>query len=747
MSVRIKITALAVISILLSVILITIVAVSSFDKALAKSSEVQLENMIKDKSEILSTLFNSYGVLLKSLSTSKEIKDSLVGFSDSFYKIEKEVKVDQEILVEELIVHYDNYYLNKVDYNLAGTTRRLTDQYMPYTLSGKIAQKIFILDNPHKIGEKNELSFDPKYEFISYMKEHDIHHPTLNRFLKEFGLYDILIVNMKGDIVYSTYKEKDFATNLRRDVYKLSPLGRAYFRGLKAEEGTMVFEDFSYYEPSFNESAAFISSPIFVDGKVQGTLILQLPLNNMNTLLSNTIAGETNEVYLVGKDFKMKTELRFKDQLGSDFDKETGTAIGIYEMENEYVKDALVGKQGTAYYKNYIGRESLMAYAPINIYGTSWAIIGEISIKEVTKEKSTVVKDILLIGIFISLLAIAIIFIFVDKFMGKPLTYIIDTTRDISSGEGDLTQRVIITNEKDEFGNLGKNVNKFISTIQSLINDVKDLGETSRGVSRSITKVSNIISERIKSENGTLSLISKTGKTISINLADTTANIKETKNIIIDSNHILGEAKEEIGQLARKVGVASDNQKMLSEKLSILSENAEKIKDVLFVIDDIADQTNLLALNAAIEAARAGEFGKGFAVVAYEVTKLADKTQESLGDVNKIVTIVLDEMKDAVQLVRKSATSISELSVVSSDASRKITDTSENMEESVVIIEKTVQAAVDSAIKTSDIIEKIQQISKLSNENIGNVNELSETAEVLHHGGEKLYKKLSFFKS
>ena len=169
--------------------------------------------------------------------------------------------------------------------------------------------------------------------------------------------------------------------------------------------------------------------------------------------------------------------------------------------------------------------------------------------------------------------------------------------------------------------------------------------------------------------------------------------------------------------LAKKVNLASEGQKNLSTKFAQLSENAEKIKDVLFVIDDIADQTNLLALNAAIEAARAGEFGRGFAVVAFEVTKLADKTQESLADVNKIVTIVLNEMKEAVILMQKSSASINELSIVSSDTSKKITDTASNIHKSVTTIEKTVLTAVDATNRTTHIIDQIQQIVKFAGEN------------------------------
>jgi len=128
---------------------------------------------------------------------------------------------------------------------------------------------------------------------------------------------------------------------------------------------------------------------------------------------------------------------------------------------------------------------------------------------------------------------------------------------------------------------------------------------------------------------------------------------------IVNASQMVSSLSEQIYLVAAQSrGEVSSALQRLLEIREVVTDSAAKVTELeqaslqidrfVETITAIARQTNLLALNAAIEAARAGEHGRGFAVVASEVRKLAERSQESAGQIQAIVGEIQAETNSTI---------------------------------------------------------------------------------------------------
>ena len=135
--------------------------------------------------------------------------------------------------------------------------------------------------------------------------------------------------------------------------------------------------------------------------------------------------------------------------------------------------------------------------------------------------------------------------------------------------------------------------------------------------------------------------------------AEADASSRRTEAVSIS----LAEASTQIMASARAIERSAQRQGEWVDLIVELDRRAKDIGDITRVVSRLADQTNLLALNAAIEAARAGAEGRGFAVVADEVRTLAEASDVSAREVQKLTQAIQSDVVEVRDQLSRAAAS------------------------------------------------------------------------------------------
>jgi methyl-accepting chemotaxis protein len=368
-----------------------------------------------------------------------------------------------------------------------------------------------------------------------------------------------------------------------------------------------------------------------------------------------------------------------------------------------------------------------------------------------------VVMIITVIGLLVSLL----FGFLVRRSITAPVNDLVDMSKDIAQGEGDLTKRIMVTG-KDELGELSTWFNMFLKRLNNMVSEIKKHAANINVSSQEMALGNQDLSNRTNQQSSSLEETATAMEEINSIVQNNAEDAKNANEItqkaqisVVDSRTELLDAVNNSIEMNQDMlqNLQSTNKDVVSAMEEIM-ESSKKIEGIITLMNDIAFQTNLLALNASVEAARAGEHGKGFAVVASEVRKLAHRSSKASTEIGVLIQTSLGHINSGRNLVKDGEEGMDEmrtkidtmLNNLKSESDSNLNGILTSVKEVSEVMENIKVASEEQAEGVDQINKSIADMDRITQENSALVEQNTTASQHMAQEAEKLQKLLNTFK-
>ncbi|ROL70271.1 methyl-accepting chemotaxis protein [Pseudomonas chlororaphis] len=310
----------------------------------------------------------------------------------------------------------------------------------------------------------------------------------------------------------------------------------------------------------------------------------------------------------------------------------------------------------------------------------------------------------------------------------RPLATLKDAAARVASG--DLSQTIEVLG-RDEITDVQLSVQTMQNTLRETLQGIQGSATQLAAAAEELQAVTEGTAQGIHRQNDEMQMAATAVTEMSAAVDEVADNAGRTSNASREAMELSDGGRQQVVRTRDTIDQLSGKLNQTTTTVLRLADEVSNIGGVLDVIRSIAEQTNLLALNAAIEAARAGDAGRGFAVVADEVRNLAQRTQVSTQEIERMISAIQSATQEGVTEMQQSGEFAARSQTMASEADQALTLIAARITEINGMNLVIASAAEEQAQVAREVDRNLVAIRDISEQSTAGAQQTSEASEEL----------------
>ncbi|MBT6361549.1 MAG: methyl-accepting chemotaxis protein [Rhodospirillales bacterium] len=296
--------------------------------------------------------------------------------------------------------------------------------------------------------------------------------------------------------------------------------------------------------------------------------------------------------------------------------------------------------------------------------------------------------------------------------------------------------------------------------VEGINHAVQVMSENLKQLTGNIREASIKVSTTVRQITGAISSLTSAAAEQAAAINQTTSTLEEikaTSNQTLLKAQALGETADRTSEegdrgeekLQQTVGAMQsirEKVQAIADTNLELSEQTKQIGQITAAVNNISHQSKMLSINASIEAAKAGEAGKGFSVVAEEIGNLAEQSEESTGQVEKILESIQAATSRALMATEEGTNEVDQGVELVEQTSEIMVTLSEAIHETGTSCQQIVAAVRQESVGIEQIATAMNDINEATTQSLTTANDTKQATENLGEAVEDLESNINAYK-